>query len=243
MRKTIFTILMISLAMSAGAQSLKVSYEETANIENQLKNVTDPEIRKRVSEHLSRPALFTLYYTNGASAYVEDKPGADHEQISMNDKKITRLEIGRDGGVTYKSQADKVYLRETNLLGKQFLITDQLSPINWKLTNETKKIGSYEARKATAAVNNETITAWYTPEIAVSDGPADYYGLPGLIIQLSSEKKMYNALKVTNEKADYNLIRPSNGKVVSKAEYLHIRDEKINELRNGNGNSLNTARP
>ena len=30
----------------------------------------------------------------------------------------------------------------------------------------------------------ETITAWYTPQIPVSHGPAEYGGLPGLILEL-----------------------------------------------------------
>ena len=49
---TIFSLMVISNL--SFAQSYTIEYEERANIENQLKNVTDPETRKRVSAHLSK---------------------------------------------------------------------------------------------------------------------------------------------------------------------------------------------
>jgi GLPGLI family protein len=33
-----------------------------------------------------------------------------------------------------------------------------------------------------------TITAWYTPEIPVSQGPEGYWGLPGLILEVNDGK-------------------------------------------------------
>ena len=36
---------------------------------------------------------------------------------------------------------------------------------------------------------NVVTTAWYTPQIPVSNGPDDYQGLPGLILEINDGKK------------------------------------------------------
>ena len=41
-----------------------------------------------------------------------------------------------------------------------------------------------------------TITAWYSPEIPVSQGPENYWGLPGLILEVNDGKTTILCSKV-----------------------------------------------
>ena len=53
------------------------------------------------------------------------------------------------GGSIYKDLQSKTYINKKELFGKVFLVKDSITPTKWVLTGETKKIGIYNAYKAT----------------------------------------------------------------------------------------------
>ena len=54
-----------------------------------------------------------------------------------------------------------------------------------------------EVRKATAVYDSVTkVEAWYAPKISYKTGPSDYWGLPGLILELNSDTKYENGVNV-----------------------------------------------
>ena len=80
-----------------------------------------------------------------------------------------------------------------------------------------------------------TITAWYTPEIPVNQGPEAYWGLPGLILEVNDGKTTILCSKVVmNVKEKAEIKQPNNGKVVSQKEYDEIVIKKIEEMRDMN---------
>lgn len=83
---------------------------------------------------------------------------------------------------------------------------------------------------------NTTVTAWYTPEIPVSQGPENYWGLPGLILEANDGRTAILCSKVVLNPKDKSTIKaPTNGKVVSQAEYDEIVLKKLEELRQMQG--------
>ena len=80
-----------------------------------------------------------------------------------------------------------------------------------------------------------TITAWYTPEIPVNQGPEAYWGLPGLILEVNDGKTTILCSKIVmNVKEKAEIKQPNNGKVVSQKEYDEIVIKKIEEMREMN---------
>ena len=79
------------------------------------------------------------------------------------------------------------------------------------------------------------VTAWYTPEIPVNQGPESYWGLPGLILEINDGTTTILCSKIVlnaKEKAD---IKPSKkGKVVSQKEYDETVIKKMEEFREMN---------
>lgn len=77
------------------------------------------------------------------------------------------------------------------------------------------------------------ITAWYTPEIPVSQGPENYWGLPGLILEVNDGRTTILCSKVVmNVKEKVEIKAPKNGKQVTQAEYDKIMVEKMEEFQN-----------
>lgn len=77
-----------------------------------------------------------------------------------------------------------------------------------------------------------TITAWYTPEIPVSQGPEGYWGLPGLILEINDGKTTILCSKIVlNPKDKVEIKAPTNGKEISQKEYDETVMKKMEELR------------
>ncbi|TRW26396.1 GLPGLI family protein [Flavobacterium zepuense] len=80
------------------------------------------------------------------------------------------------------------------------------------------------------------ITAWYTPDIPVSTGPANYWGLPGLILEVTTDKTALLCSKITiNPKEKQEIRKPAKGKKVTQAEYEDIVAKKMEEMRQMGG--------
>jgi GLPGLI family protein len=79
------------------------------------------------------------------------------------------------------------------------------------------------------------ITAWYTMDIPVPQGPENYWGLPGLILEVSDGKTIILCSKIViNPKDKKEIKAPKKGKVVTQKEYDKIVTEKMAEMREMN---------
>ena len=77
-----------------------------------------------------------------------------------------------------------------------------------------------------------TITAWYTPEIPVNQGPESYWGLPGLILEVNDGKTTILCSKVVlNAKEKAEIKAPTNGKEVSQKVYDETVVKKMEEMK------------
>ena len=87
-----------------------------------------------------------------------------------------------------------------------------------------------------------TITAWYTPEIPVSQGPENYWGLPGLILEVNDGRTTVLCSKVVlNIKDKAEIKEATKGKVVTQQEYDEIvvkKMEEMREMRERNGGGM-----
>lgn len=107
--------------------------------------------------------------------------------------------------------------------------------------NKDKK-GAIEKPKSTNLMASDgeipkeiEVVAWYTPEIPVSNGPENYFGLPGLILEVSAGKTTLLCSKIAMNVKDKKEIKaPTNGKVVTQKEYDEIVAKKMEELKEMN---------
>ena len=80
-----------------------------------------------------------------------------------------------------------------------------------------------------------TITAWYTMDIPVNQGPEGYWGLPGLILEVNDGKTIILCSKIVlNPKDKAEIKAPNNGKVISQKDYDETIIKKMEEFRSMN---------
>jgi GLPGLI family protein len=76
------------------------------------------------------------------------------------------------------------------------------------------------------------VNAWFTPQIPVSNGPGEYAGLPGLILELNVYRTTLLCSKIVmNPKDSEKIEPPKKGKEVTREEYVKIVKEKTDEIR------------
>ncbi len=76
------------------------------------------------------------------------------------------------------------------------------------------------------------VTAWYTPDIPINQGPENYWGLPGLILEVSDGKTVILCSKIViNPKEKKEIKAPKKGELVTQSKYDKIVAEKMEEWR------------
>ena len=76
-----------------------------------------------------------------------------------------------------------------------------------------------------------TVTAWYCPEIPVNQGPDEYWGLPGLIMEVNDGKTVIMCSKlVMNVKDKIEIKAPTGGDKVTQKEFDDIMIKKMKEM-------------
>ena len=199
---------------------------------------------------------FQLTFNKEASLYKEDV-ALDKPQAAMRGE-FQIVMVGNGGGsdVLYKNTKDNRYADQKDTMGKIFLVKDEFKKIDWKLEAETKYIGEYQCYKATytkqvevfnntgfsmdsddkkedkkPVMEDRTVTAWYTPQIPVNNGPAMYQGLPGLILEVHDGKLTIICSKIVlNPEDRVKIEEPIKGKEVNQEKYDEIMDKKNKEM-------------
>lgn len=240
----------------------KAIYESKTSVDFDFGGRQIPEDRKKmILERMKQMSerTYILSFNRTESIYKEDEK---LEQPGTGQGGGMRFAMMMGGSEDYyKDVKLGTYAVSKDLFGKIFLINDSLPKLDWQMQAETKKIGNYTAYKATAVkhtiepnmraifqrqgreqqtenkepemIEKEVeIVAWYCPEIPVNQGPGEYWGLPGLILEISDGKtKILCSELVINPKEKIEIKEPKKGKLVSQAEYEKISREKMKEMR------------
>jgi GLPGLI family protein len=144
------------------------------------------------------------------------------------------MRFGRDNRVVYKNIAEHKMIDSRDFMQKQFLITGEPKERKWKIGAKQKEILGYNCMEATCKVDSATsVVAWFTPQLQISNGPSDYQGLPGMILQIDINDglRMITATEVKLEDVDTSVIvAPTKGKEVTSEEFEKIRAEKMKEM-------------
>ena len=240
-----------------------------------------PEMQKSMEERMKKmlEKTFILNFDKSASIYKEEEKLETPGQQGGGMRIMMNSFMG-GGGTFYKDVKSKSYTVDKEFMGKEFLVIDSLSKLNWKLESETKQIGGYTCYKAmaikeasktdfrnfrpknnddkkpedkkdeAAKTSGETktnfqdnfelpkeiiVTAWYTPEIPVNQGPENYWGLPGLILEVNDGRTTILCSRIVlNIKDKAEIKAPTKGKVISQKDYDETVIKKMEEFREMN---------
>ncbi|MHA7059380.1 GLPGLI family protein [Aquimarina sp. M1] len=216
------------------SQSYEIIYEEffvSANggsidsLQERLKN-NDDSTKTNLTSYKK---LFR--YTDGISSYnIIDKSEEIIDQEKSNSTEIYSYKIQM--ATYYKNQKENLFLNKypnysSMLYGEDILITDTLLKHDWELTNIEENVSGYTCKLAkTVDYKGNSILIWYTDEIPINDGPREFWGLPGLVIQLQINEAVLvvaKSIKKLDKKIDIKKIE--GGNVMTIKEFLVLKKE------------------
>ncbi|WP_372800547.1 GLPGLI family protein [Lutibacter sp.] len=257
-----FILLLVAVNLKAQEFQGKATYQTKSSINIDLESSGIPAdrikmIKERMKNQLEK--TFVLTFDKSASIYKEEQK-LDQASGARGGMRFMMLGGGASGDY-YKNSQTKTSAKENEFSGKNFLIKDQLKTYDWKLEQETKMIGQNLCFKATTVIeiparreirfgrrnasdqdkeeNEEApkmeqaiVTAWYAMDIPVSHGPGDFWGLPGLILEINYGNTNILCTKIViNPKEKIEISEPTKGKEVSQKEYDEIIAQKMKEMQ------------
>ncbi len=253
--------------MSLGKEFNVDSNSKKSNASN---SGLDAEITKQLMEQLKKPQQqqYELTFQNLMSKFEAVKKVENNIPTSGFSVKMSS---GAMNGSTIKNIKEGWFIEQTEFFGKEFVIKDDLIKQEWIITDETKNIGEYLCIKATRMIpvsetakakyqeelekfeakgnalfrpiepKDRNIVAWFTPQIPLGHGPSDYFGLPGLILEVHDGNLTYLASKIQlNPKDKIEIGLPNTKKAIKKDAFDAIKKEKFDAMKNENGFIIQT---
>jgi GLPGLI family protein len=212
------------------------------------------QIQARLKNRLEK--TYVLTFNNTESMFLEE------EQVDAVSGATDTWGAYFSRGNQYKNIKENDLTQSQEFYGKRFLVKDNLYKIDWTMGTETKKIGQYVCYKAKAFVPTSelnwysfswgdlrkpevkegeekpqekltVVEAWYTLQIPVAQGPAEFWGLPGLILEVSADNTTLLCTEVVlNPKEKISIVAPEKGTETTKDNYVSIVQKKMVEMRN-----------
>lgn len=256
--KLLTLILIIYLPQNVQAQNFqgKAVYKSKAKMElgrwgARMSEAQKKQVAARLKNRLEKTYILT--FNMQEASFLED------EKIDAISGATDSWGSYFSRGDQYKNVKENTLVQSQEFYGKRFLVKDDLYKINWEMGTETKKIGNYTCYKAKAFVPKKelewynfswgdlrkkedakenpeedlrVVEAWYTPQIPVSQGPAEFWGLPGLILEVSSGNTTLLCTEVNiNSSEIVDIKKPTKGEEITKMKYNETVLKMMKEMR------------
>jgi GLPGLI family protein len=230
----------------------KVVYERTSQM-RRPENL-DPEVAARFPT--SRTDVFELLFTSEKSLWRgvprTDVGNGDFSAQSPNGGMVVMRMGGGVNDESFTDLAQHTRIDKRELFDKELVVADSIRPLAWKFSNDSKTILGHTARKAvtqrigqrmTMSMENgemkripvadtSSIVAWFTTEVPVPVGPAEYQTqLPGLVLEvdINNGRTIYKAIELS-PKVSVASIKEPKGKRLTPAEFDKEREAAMSEM-------------
>jgi GLPGLI family protein len=264
--KRVFSIVASILALAAGAQTKegRVVYERTTQMANirfgSSGGNLPPEIQAQMDRMpKSRTDQYELLFTPQHSLYqfLPNATADEGNNTFAGGGMVINMRMG-GSETTYVDYASGKRVDQREIFDKNYVVADTITKLQWKLSDETKTILNFTAKKATATnivtrprvtmengeMKREMVTdtvpvvAWYTTEVPVATGPGFQGQLPGLMLELDVNRgqNVTTAIEFSPKVAAAKIKEPKDGKHMTAAEFNTERDKMMEEMRRNRGN-------
>jgi GLPGLI family protein len=233
-------VLILAGTSSAAAQDIKggtVIYQQTTRYDFQsvFGKFDNPEADEWVASlPRKNQSVKFLHFTQEKALFLQDP---DEQEISNRilQEALQKADYFRPPQTlllqVYSDFTTNEAVRQVEFMTRYFLISGPVKKWTWKLTQKMIKVQGYTCMAAELRQDQDIITAYFTPEIPVSTGPAEFSGLPGLILALEiNGETAFLATSVDLTPPDAGVLAPPDkGRKMTQEEFNRVLEEKVKE--------------
>lgn len=191
MKQKVLIFFVLFLMVASYGQTTRYIYETSVNPDSI--NLVSMKIEKTFLDIKGNRSLFVSENKLKKDSLLNSFRSEIKENNRKGDKDFPKQEGKRHIEPTFfeyfvskNIPEQKVYYYE-KAAGKQIYYQED-RPLKWEITQTVEKQNGYPAQKAVVNFGGRSWTAWFTKDIAISDGPYKFSGLPGLIVKLEDDK-------------------------------------------------------
>ncbi|MEE4116308.1 MAG: GLPGLI family protein [Marinilabiliaceae bacterium] len=206
-----------------------VIYDEVRKIEIKLEGEMAHLMKDMPKEQKSEKVL---YFSPSASLY-KNMEKDENEDYSMEGSGM-RIMVNAPDNVLFIDLDKEEVIEKREFMTRTFLINGDISSRDWKISGEQKIILEHPCMEASITDTAGVVTrVWFAPTIPVKSGPATFYNLPGLVLEVDIDngRQKFLAKSIDFEAPEKDLFKkPKDGKKVTKQEFDNIVAEKMKEM-------------
>lgn len=180
---TLFLLCMVCLNVNAQETFItygKITYEKKINL---LRTFENSDLPQEAKEKMKKYATsnWEFYFDQDKSLYKAVKKDPEN-----NSPALFSFSPGKQNSEIYTDYSKNQRVIRRSIMDDDYLLSDTIPKVNWKIMHDLRNIAGYECRKAIGVIYDTVyVVAFYTDEILLRGGPEGFSGLPGTILGLA----------------------------------------------------------
>lgn len=214
---TTFIFSLLSLLVFSQTKGIRCIYATVYPIKQGFYELENKIVRDTILARAKADRkIYSLTAVNGVYLCTKEPSSVDKMPLIIDPRNI------------YVDLNDSVKVTQTAYYNKLYIVKGRTSELDWDIEDKAEEILGKTCYKATLKQNPD-ITAWFTPDIPFACGPLGYYGLPGLVVRLTTINYTLNLESMT-EVDNVELKEPVEGELISEEEYSTKIDSNYKKL-------------
>lgn len=235
-KKCFFLVLALAVfanSYSQGTVIYKVMFAQEYDSDYKPTDPLGKKVKEGKSASLAKQ-VFLLEFDNSKSKFTRNNILS--LDVSKEEQRFDKM--ANSYSSTYDYYLDNILkLGMFRYVNNGMLVKQNIKNKEWNITTESKKIGDYLCYKAIYLKSymnwkgdNITVpvTAWFAPSLPYRYGPKEYFGLPGLILELQESYGVFLATEIKIDKNKEMKFEFPKGKALTQEEYDKYLSSFIN---------------
>ncbi|WP_299130900.1 GLPGLI family protein [uncultured Winogradskyella sp.] len=225
-------LLLLFCSFTLAQNGISVEYLSTINKNNS--EATEQE--NYILYNIDNKSIYKPKIANNSDKYV-NAPSLEKKWHNKK-QKITAYKVSPTNTVystdkiIYKDFSENLLYTNRILITTRAIIDESDVDFSWDIVNSKDSINilGYKCQKAFTNFRGRTYVAYFTPQLAINDGPYKFKGLPGLILKIESTDGYYKleATEVKLASGINEIDNPfSNEKIISLEKFKEIYKETL----------------
>ena len=203
-RIILYFILGLSLPLIAEDRPLATLKAEYKAISHELNNEGDT--MQNINKFILQIAPEKSYFYNTQTYYVDSMENDPQGRILYEEALKASISKGKE---MFKFLSQQGFMPESRYrclkdfnnnnmriwdsnMGSKYRYDIDMADLIWELGDSIKNVVGYECQNAYADYHGRKWEVWFAPDIPIKDGPWQLFGLPGLIMEATTDDGLYS---------------------------------------------------